>query len=216
MSRKWFGNLALIVAATLLFILSSCAYNQHLVSINIPFSGGTFGANDPSLFFDFKAFGTYIHPPQTKDITDIVTWQSDNPQVVQVSNTGVVSPSTDLGCGIANVYATYLDGSNEVVSNSVPITVDGPASSGCTPAGPQPILTVTVTGTTTGNVTSSPAGISCNTGSSCSAQFVTGQAVMLTATPASGFQSWQGCNATNGASCTVFLENSTTVTATFN
>jgi hypothetical protein len=27
---------------------------------------------------------------------------------------------------------------------------------------------------------------------------------------------WQGCNTTNGASCTVFLEISTTVTATFN
>lgn len=164
--------------------------------------------------FDFTATGTYIHPPQTKDITDIVTWQSDNPQVVQVSSTGVVTPN--VSCGLANISATYFDSPNQVTSNVVPITVNGPAADGCTPAGPQPILTVTVTGTVSGNVTSSPAGISCNTGSSCSSEFTTGQSITLNATPASGFQSWQGCNATNGATCTVFLENSTTVTAIFN
>jgi len=142
-----------------------------------------------------------------------VTWQSDNPQVVQVSSTGVVTPN--VACGLANISASYYDSPNDVISNSVPITVNGPAADGCTPAGPQPILTVTVAGTLSGNVTSSPAGISCNTGSSCSSEFTTGQTVTLTATPASGFQSWQGCNTTNGASCTVFLENSTSVTATF-
>jgi hypothetical protein len=213
MNRKWFSIIVLIATATFLLNVSSCGFNQHLVSINIPESGGTFGGVGPGIFFDFTAIGTYIHPPATKDITDLVTWQSDNPQVVQVSNTGVVTPN--VSCGLANISATYFDSPNQVTSNAVPITVNGPASLGCTPAGPQPILTVTVTGTTSGNVTSSPAGISCNTGSSCSSQFVTGQSVTLTATPASGFQSWQGCNTVNGASCTVFLENSTTVTAAF-
>jgi hypothetical protein len=214
MSRKWFSIIVLIATAMFLLSVSSCGFNQHLVSINIPESGGTFGGVGPGIFFDFSAIGTYVHPPATKDITDLVTWQSDNPQVVQVSNTGVVSPN--VSCGLANISASFYDSPNEVVSNSVPVTVNGPASLGCTPAGPQPILTVTVTGTTSGNVTSSPAGISCNTGSSCSSQFTTGQSVTLTATPASGFQTWQGCNTTNGASCTVFLENSVTVTATFN
>jgi hypothetical protein len=214
MSRSWFNIVALTATASLFLSLSSCGFNQHLVSINIPEKGGTFGGVGPGAFFNFAAIGTYIHPPATKDITDVVTWTSDNPQVAQVSNTGVVSPN--VSCGLANISASFFDSPNDVVSNAVPITVNGPASLGCTPAGPQPILTVTVTGTTSGNVTSSPAGISCNTGSSCSSQFTTGQDVTLTATPASGFQSWNGCNTTNGASCTVFLENSTTVTATFN
>jgi hypothetical protein len=214
MSRSWFNIVALTATASLFLSLSSCGFNQHLVSINIPEKGGTFGGVGPGAFFNFTAIGTYIHPPATKDITDVVTWTSDNPQVAQVSNTGVVSPN--VSCGLANISASFFDSPNDVVSNAVPITVNGPASLGCTPAGPQPILTVTVTGTTSGNVTSSPAGISCNTGSSCSSQFTTGQDVTLTATPASGFQSWNGCNTTNGASCTVFLENSTTVTATFN
>jgi hypothetical protein len=212
MSRKWFSILALIAAATFLLNLSSCGFNQHLVSINIPESGGTFGGIGPGIYFDFTATGTYIHPPATKDITDQVTWRSDNPQVVQVSNAGVVSPN--VACGLANISASFYDSPNDVVSNSVPVTVDGPASSGCTPPGPQPILTVTVEGTS-GNVTSSPAGISCDNGSSCSAPFTTGQTVTLTATPASGLETWQGCNQANGATCTVVLEISTTVTATF-
>jgi hypothetical protein len=214
MSRKWFSVLALIATATLFLSLSSCAYNQHLVSINIPEKGGTFGAADPSLFFNFKAFGTYIHPPETKDITTLVTWQSDNPQVVQVTGAGVVSPN--LGCGLGNIYATFKDGSNQVVSNSVPITVEGPASSGCTPPGPQPILTISFAGTGTGTVTGS--GISCSTPSSCSNQFTTGSALVLTASPSgtSIFGGWSGCSSTSGVDCTVFLQNNLTVTATFN
>jgi hypothetical protein len=214
MNAKWFSIFALIAAATFFLSLSSCGFNRHLVSISIAPSSATFGAVDPTLQVNFTATGTYEHPPSTKDVTNIVTWTSDTPQVAQVSSFGVVSPNTN--CGSANISASYYDSPNLVSSNSANVVVDGPSADGCTPAGIQPILTVTVTGTTSGNVTSSPAGISCTTGSSCSSQFVTGQTIMLTATPASGFQSWQGCNATNGASCTVFLENSTTVTATFN
>jgi hypothetical protein len=214
MNAKWFSILALIAAATLFLSLPSCGFNEHLTSITITPSGATFGAADPTLYVNFTATGTYEHPPSTKDVTSIVTWSSDTPQVVQVSSMGVVSPNTN--CGSANVSASYYDSPNLVTSNFANVVVDGPSALGCTPAGVQPILTVTVTGTTSGNVTSSPVGISCTTGSSCSSQFVTGQTITLTATPASGFQSWQGCNGTNGPSCTVFLENSTTVTATFN
>ena len=214
MNLKWLSVLTLIATAALFLSFSSCAYNQHLVSINIPEKGGTFGVADPSLFFNFKAFGTYIHPPQTKDITSLVTWQSDNPQVVQVTGAGVVSPN--LGCGLGNISATFKDGSNQVVSNSVPITVEGPASSGCTPPGPQPILTISFAGTGTGTVTGS--GISCSTPSSCSNQFTTGSALVLTASPngTSVFGGWSGCSSTSGVNCTVFLQNNLTVTATFN
>jgi hypothetical protein len=218
MSRKWFRTTAFIAAAALLFILSNCAFNSHLLSIQVqPSKGGTFGAADPSLFFDFQAFGTYSHPPRTVNITDQVKWQSDNPQVVQVSTSGVVSPN--LGCGLSNIFATLQDGSNDVVSNSVPITVDGPASSGCTPAGPQPILTISFAGSGTGTVTG--AGISCSSPSSCSNQFTAGTTIMLTATATGGhmFGGWSNCNSTSGANnevCTVTLENNLTVTATVN
>jgi hypothetical protein len=217
MSRKWFSILALSAAAAFLLSLSSCAFNSHLESIQVQPTSGTFGAADPGLFFQFKAFGSYTHPPRTVDITNQVNWQSDNPQVVQVTNTGVVSPSADLGCGLANIFATLQDGKNDVVSNSAAVTVDGPASSGCTPAGTQPILTVSFAGTGTGTVTG---GISCSTPASCSDQFTAGSTVVLTAsaTGLSVFGGWSGCNSTSGANatvCTVILENNLTVTATF-
>jgi hypothetical protein len=217
MTRKWFSILALITAATLLFSLS-CAYNQHLESIQVqPAGASTFGAIDPALFFDFKAYGTYIHPPQTKDITNLVTWVTDNPQVIQVTSTGVVSPNVD--CGVGNISATFEDGSNLVVSNAVAVTVNGPASSGCTPAGPQPILTISFAGTGTGTVIGS--GLSCSTPSSCSNQFTTGTTLILTASPTgtSTFGGWSGCNSTSGPNasvCSVTLELNLTVTATFN
>jgi len=170
------------------------------------------------LFADFKAFGTYAHPPQTKDITNQVTWQSDIPQVAQVTSSGVVTPNTN--CGKANVFATFSDSGNVVISNSSAITVNGPASLGCTPVGPQPILTVNFAGTGTGTVTS-PAGVNCSSPSSCSNQFAAGTTLNLTAvaTGASSFGGWSNCNSTSGANgeiCTVFLQNNVAVTANFN
>jgi hypothetical protein len=214
MNRKWFSIFVLIATATSFLSLSSCSYNQHLVSINIPEGGGTFGGVDPSAFFNFKAFGTYVHPPQTKDITNLVTWHSDNPQVVQVSSGGVVSPNSS--CGVGNVYATFQDGSNSIVSNSVKITVDGPAALGCTPPGPQPALTISFAGTGSGTVTGP--GISCSSPSSCTNTYALGTTITLMAFPTgtSSFGNWSGCNSTNGTACTVVLDNSVTVTATFN
>lgn len=215
MAAKWMGIVALVGAGALLLCLSSCARPTQLVSISItPSSGGTFGAVDPSLYFQFKAIGTYIHPPKTVDITNQVNWQSDNPQVIQITAAGVASPNQD--CGVAQVFAEMHQDGNDIVSNQDSITVNGPAADGCTPAGPQPTLTVTVAGTTSGaTVTSSPPGITCTLGSSCSSTFTTGTAVTLTATPAANFLNWQNCNQANGATCIVFLENSITVTANF-
>jgi hypothetical protein len=218
MYRKWFSIVALMAAAVVLLSLSSCARNQHLTSISIEPSSIFFGAADPTLFANFKAFGTYVHPPQTKDITNQVTWQSDIPQVAQVTSAGVVSPNTN--CGVANIFATFTDSGNVVVSSSSPITVDGPAALGCTPPGPQPILTISFAGTGTGTVTST-AGINCSSPNSCSNQFTVGTTINLNATPTgtSHFVNWSGCNSTSGTGgeiCTVFLQNNLTVNATFN
>lgn len=213
MSRKWFSIAVLVIAATSLLSLSSCARNQHLASIQVqPSAGGTFFSADTALFFDFKAFGTYEHPPITADITDQVDWQTDNPQVVQVNSSGVVSPGG--GCGLGNVFATFKDGSNLVVSNSAPVTVDGPASAGCPQSGATTTLGVDLTGT--GTVTSSPAGINCPT--TCTAQFAAGTPVTLTATPTAPATAitWGNCGSSTATTCSVTLQVDTTVTATFN
>jgi PKD repeat protein len=77
------------------------------------------------------------------------------------------------------------------------------------------LLTVDFTGTGTGAVTSSPAGIACN--SRCSAPFQPGGVVTLIATPvsSSSFAGWQGA-CTGTAPCQVTMNANKAVTATFN
>jgi len=214
--RGIFAALALVLA--LIVFVPGCARDQELTSIQIKPSGATFGAVDPSLVINFTATGTYIHPPQTKDITSVVTWQSDTPQVVQVTPNGAVSPSTN--CGTGNVFATMHDhaSGNDIPSNSASVVVNGPSSLGCTPSGAQAVLTVSFNGSGTGNITSVPAGITCSTPNTCSSAFTVGTTIVLTANPqgTSTFGGWSGCNTSSGPTCTVVLQNSVSVTATFN
>jgi len=66
-----------------------------------------------------------------------------------------------------------------------------------------------------GTVTSSPAGINC--GSTCSASYVSGTTVTLTATPGllSSFGGWSGCDSVSGNTCTVNMNSAKAVTADF-
>jgi hypothetical protein len=176
----------------------------------------TFLSVDPSAFFQYRAYGSYIHPPKTVDITNQVMWQSDNPQVAQVTSAGVVSPN--LGCGVAQIFATMHDSPNDVVSNQVSITVDGPASLGCPQSTATNTLTVIVSPSTDGNVLSSQAPINCGeTGNVCSAQFSANSSVVLTETPASGhsFLGWSGPCSGTASTCNVLVNTTVTVTATF-
>jgi hypothetical protein len=77
-------------------------------------------------------------------------------------------------------------------------------------------LAVTLAGSGSGTVTSSPAGISC--GADCSEPFAPGTSVTLTATPAGGstFAGWSGGGCGGTGACTVTVSGSLTVTATFN
>lgn len=133
MKRKWLGIFILGGVATALLNTSSCARDQQLVSITIEPTGVTFGAADPAQKANLTALGTYIHPPETKDITAQVTWATDIPQLVAVTSGGVVSP-TGLGCGTANVSASYNHGtgaSGNLVIGHATITVNGPTALGC-------------------------------------------------------------------------------------
>jgi hypothetical protein len=80
----------------------------------------------------------------------------------------------------------------------------------------RPTLSVIRTGTGSGTVTSSPAGITC--GADCSEAYASGTAVTLTASPAAGsiFGGWTGCDTVSGASCTITMSAARSVNATFN
>ncbi|TGO03291.1 hypothetical protein PN36_09445 [Candidatus Thiomargarita nelsonii] len=76
-------------------------------------------------------------------------------------------------------------------------------------------LSVTKSGSGSGQVTSSPAGINC--GTDCDEAYNQGTSVTLTATPVSGstFTGWSGGGCSGTGSCTVTMNNDLTVTATF-
>jgi CSLREA domain-containing protein len=85
---------------------------------------------------------------------------------------------------------------------------------GAVEVAPQHELTVGRSGAGTGNIASTPAGITC--GVTCTASFDVGTVVTLTATAESGsvFAGWAGACSGSGA-CTVVLSAGQTVTATF-
>jgi hypothetical protein len=82
------------------------------------------------------------------------------------------------------------------------------------PAATAPV-TLSVTRTGNGTVSSAPAGISC--GVTCSATFTAGTSVTLTATPAAGsvFSGWSGGGCSGTGACTLTMATATTVSAAF-
>ncbi len=211
------GALALF---SLLSGMLSCAHDQQLVSITIKPDTEDFGAADPALNVQLRALGSYIHPPVIKDITDQVTWASNTPNMVTVNSTGLIAPA-GFACGNTLVSATVTtnhsagdrSSSGALVTGYMTANVACLSSSG-------PILTLNFLGTGTGNVTSSPAGLSCaSTAGTCSAGFVSGTPITLTATPTGTSTSvtWGNCPSPSGLVCTIpSLTANTIVTATFN
>jgi hypothetical protein len=80
---------------------------------------------------------------------------------------------------------------------------------------PAHTLTVSLAGSGSGTVTSSPAGIDC--GSTCSHSYSEGTPVTLTATPASGsaFAGWSSGGCSGTGTCTETMSANKSVTATF-
>lgn len=128
MNRKWLGTAALMLIAASLLDVSSCARSQELVSITIDPSTVTFLSPFTTLTFQLKAYGTFIHPPETKDLTNQVTWQTSAPLLSTVTSTGVVAVSGNGSCGVNQVTATYLTSSHSngnIVIGTATVSVDG-------------------------------------------------------------------------------------------
>jgi len=215
------GALALVFS---LVAMLSCAHDQQLVGITIKPEVENFGSADPALNVQLRAIGNYIHPPVSKDITDQVIWNSNTPNMVTVTTTGLLSPA-GFACGNALVSATVQtnhsvgnrSSSGAIISGYMTANVACVSTTG-------PILTVNFVGPGSGNVVSSPQGLSCasTSGPSCSQSFVSGTMIQLTATPtgSSVFVGWGGCDSTSGPGLTQCNINSLTanrvVTVTFN
>jgi hypothetical protein len=125
MIRKFFVVGAVMLVAPVLLTVASCGRSQRLESISLQPNSVTFLSPDTNITFQLKAYGTYIHPPETKDITSQVKWQSLSTDLVLVSPTGVVSTAQSGHCGITDVTATAAPGgaSGNVVVASATMTV---------------------------------------------------------------------------------------------
>jgi hypothetical protein len=116
MIRKRFG--LTLVCAVVLFVLS-CGHDQKLVSIALQPAGGFvfegFGAQG-----QFTAYGTYIHPPETKDITNQVVWKLDIANFATITQTGLITSTRTDACGNGNVTAThYSNPSNPTAGSAI-------------------------------------------------------------------------------------------------
>lgn len=139
MIRKWFSLAALFAAAVALFSLSSCAHNQHLVGIAVTPTGSTITQSFGEVVgTQFTALGTFIHPPETKDITNTAVWTTDSPSIITVdpNHPGLVN-TTGQGCGTnlgvtASVYSDPGDPpAGSVVVGSATISVSFGQGSSC-------------------------------------------------------------------------------------
>ncbi len=119
-------------AVCLLIVSVSCGHDRALTGITITPSSVTFLTPNPAASVQLTAIGTFAHPPGNIDITNQVTWKTASPQIVTVSNTGLVSP-TGLGCGTIGVTATSRVNANtsNIVFATATVVVQDPSSSNC-------------------------------------------------------------------------------------
>jgi hypothetical protein len=210
MIRKWFGITTLVLTASTLLSLSSCARSQKLVGLTVSPATATFGGVGAQI--QFRAVGTYIHPPENKDVTQQATWSIDSQNLVTINSPGNVTAISD--CGTGNVSASIQEGGN-FVTGSAFVSAAGVGTAACTSAA----LTAVVAGT--GTVTSSPSGITCP--GTCSAAFPLDSSVTLGGAPTAPATtvtwSWgvgtAGCVSETATTCTLALNTNETITATF-
>ncbi len=142
------------------------------------------------------------------------------------SYTATAAPGGASCTAVAPAVTCTITGLTAGTSYSATVTATNPhgtsppsqASNAVTPTGVPPgsfNLAVTKSGTGTGTVTSSPAGIDC--GADCSETLADGSSVTLTASPAAGssLTAWSGSGCSGTSTCTVVMSEARAVTAQF-
>lgn len=122
MANRFCG--VVLLSLTMLFV-PGCARDQQLTSITLIPTTVTFQGIGAQL--QFKAIGNYIHPSDTKDITNSVIWSSNAPTVATINTTGLATGTNT--CGSGEIIATYYtDASNPTAGTTIVATaqaVDG-------------------------------------------------------------------------------------------
>ncbi len=130
MIRKWFGTVLLALVGLVLLNTSGCARDQKLVSINLsPADGFVFAG--PGAAGQFTAYGNYIHPPESKDISTQVTWTLNIKNFGTVSSDGLVTYTRADGCGFGQVTATFNNSDGSVITATAPVSGANSANASC-------------------------------------------------------------------------------------
>jgi hypothetical protein len=126
----------------ILLVALSCGHPTAMVSMSVtPATAGIVGLG-AVLPYQYTAYGNFIHPTETRDISNQVTWTSNTPWVATVNSSGVVTP-TGGACGGTIITATagkaLVGGGNtdsqSVMTATATFTVYAVATPGC-PAPP--------------------------------------------------------------------------------
>ena len=129
--------LGAVLSAGLLF---GCGHPTSLQSVEIaPTTVQVIGQAAPGTGgqIQFKAYGHFAHPTETRDITNEVQWFSNIPDVATVDSHGLATSGL---CGIAGVTATATNAigvpfsSDAVLTATATFTVADPNDTSC----PQP------------------------------------------------------------------------------
>lgn len=110
---------AVVVACVLVSCLLSCGHDQKLVQITVSPNNTTING---IATVQYRALGQYMHPPQTKDITSTVLWQSSAPGVIDfTSNVPGEAVPSGSGCGTDLVISAvvYSDPANPAHGTAV-------------------------------------------------------------------------------------------------
>jgi phospholipase C len=175
---------------------------------------------------------TTTPPPPTPSYRLSVAAPPANAGTITSNPTGINCPTTTCSASFAQNTKVMLTAAPEGSYSFA-----GWSGGGCTGNSPTCSITVTaatsvtanfnpgygisivMAGTGTGNVSSSPAGISCASGATtgCSATFPQNTLITLTETPGTNntFGGWSGACSGTATTCAVTLSTSNSVTATF-
>jgi len=98
---------ALALFCTIIFFLftGGCGHPTQLTSMSINPTGVTFTEAVPGMTAQLTAYGTFIHPAETRDISNRVTWSSSISDIATVDANGKVT-TVGLACGVTTITAT--------------------------------------------------------------------------------------------------------------
>ena len=125
---RWMVGAAVLLAV---FALASCGFKRKLASITVIPSGANITGTGVKV--QFKAVGNYVHPPDSRDITNSVIWESAAPQIVTIDQNGLAVSQFACGTNItitATAHSDPNDSHSGVVVGTAAVGVTQP-NNGC-------------------------------------------------------------------------------------